>query len=125
MKATREELKKLDRLKKRSDFLLVNANAANPGGKWVSKSMIVLAVPNGLDVKRVGFTATKKTDKSAVVRNRMKRRLRAVAADVLANNAKTGMDYVLLARQDTATRPYEELTRDLLWCIRKMGHAVE
>lgn len=120
MKATKEDLKKLERLLKRSDFLL----AAAKGQKWVAKGMIVIARPNDLDKRRVGFTVTKKLEKTAVGRNRMKRRLRAAAADVLPNYAKAGMDYVLIARAETATRPYNELQKDLRWCLEKLGYAL-
>lgn len=120
MKATKEDLKKLERLLKRSDFLLANAK----GQKWVSKSMIVLARPNDSGLRRVGITVTKKLEKTAVGRNRMKRRLRAASADILPNFAKAGMDYVLIARSETATRPYGDLQKDLRWCLEKMGHAL-
>ncbi len=119
MKATKEDLKKLERLLKRSDFLLANAK----GQKWVAKGMIVLARPNETGTRRVGITVTKKLEKTAVGRNRMKRRLRAASADVLPNCAKAGMDYVLIARAETATRPYADLQKDLRWCLEKMGHA--
>lgn len=119
MKATKEDLKNLDRLLKRSDFLRVNATAS----KWVSKSMVVLAAPNDLNKKRVGFTVTKKLEKTAVGRNRMKRRLRAVAADVLPSFARTGADYVLIGREGTATRDYKDLEKDLRWCLQKLGQA--
>lgn len=112
-----EELRNLDRLQKRSDFLRINAVAR----KWVSKSMIVLTAPNEDGQKRVGFTVTKKLEKTAVGRNRMKRRLRAAAADILATQGKGGADYVLIARTETATRPYTDLTRDLRWCLEKLG----
>lgn len=119
MKATKDEIQDLDRLLKRSDFLHVTANAQ----KWVSKSMVVLAVPNDLGKKRIGFTVTKKLEKTSVGRNRMKRRLRAAAADVFPKGAKTGMDYVLIGREGTATRDYADLKRDLRWCLEKLGHA--
>ena len=119
MKATKKDLQKLDRLQKRSDFLRLN-NAE----KWVSKGFILLAKPNDGGNARVGFTVTKKLEKSAVGRNRMKRRLRAVAADILPTHAKSGMDYILIARTEAATRDYAELKKDLKWCLGKMGHAV-
>lgn len=118
MKATIEDLKDLDRLQKRSDFLRVNAAAK----KWISKSMIVLCAPNEAGRVRVGFTVTKKLEKTAVGRNRMKRRLRAVAADILPKGAMPN-DYVLIARDGTATRGYAELCKDLRWCLEKLGHA--
>lgn len=62
---------------------------------------------------RVGFTASKKVG-SAVARNRARRRLRAVAADVLPRLGLNGIDYVLIARAGTLTRDFGDLTRDLL-----------
>lgn len=119
MKATKQELKKLDRLQKRSDFLRVNAGAR----KWVSKGFVLLAAPNALDIRRFGVTVTKKLEKTAVGRNRMKRRLRAIAGDVLPGEAVAGMDYVLVARSEAAIRPYDDMKRDLRWCLEKMGYA--
>ena len=119
MNATKKESKKLERLLKRSDFLLANAK----GRKWVSKGVIVLANPNTAGKLRVGITVTKKLEKTAVGRNRMKRRLRAAAAEVLPVAGKAGMDYVLIARPETATRIYADLQKDLRWCIEKLGGA--
>ena len=123
MKATKEELKKLDRLQKRSDFLRLNARENPATQKWVSKGFILLALANDKDIRRFGITATKKMEKTSVGRNRMKRRLRAVASDVLPGYAKNGMDFVLIARDQAATRPYADLDRDLRWCLDKMGLA--
>jgi ribonuclease P protein component len=119
MRATKEDMKILDRLKKRSDFLRVSYK----GKKWVAKGLIVLACEGEQEKIRFGVTATKKLEKTAVGRNRMKRRLRAVAANVLPFHSKLGTDYVLIARQDTLTRDFRELEKDLRWCIGKLGHA--
>lgn len=120
MKATKEDLKKLDRLQKRSDFLRLGDGAV----KWVSKGFILLAKENGLENARIGITATKKLEKTAVGRNRIKRRLRALAADVLPHHARAGTDYIMIARSEAATRDYKDLQRDLKWCLEKLGHAV-
>ncbi len=61
---------------------------------------------------RVGFTATRKVG-SAVVRNRAKRRLRALAREILPLSGRPGSVYVLIARSETATRPYDRLRADL------------
>lgn len=121
MFATKEQIRKLGRLQKRSDFLSVQA----AGRKWVSKSLILQISPNEQDAHgmRAGFTVSKKISTSAVVRNRIKRRLRAAARDVLPLKGQAGMDYVLIGRTDTATRAYADITKDLAWCLRKLETA--
>jgi ribonuclease P protein component len=87
----------------------------------VSHGVILQALPNDLGAIRAGFTVTKKTERSAVKRNRIKRRLRAVAADILPVYAAPSHDYVLIGRNLSATRPYETLIQDLRWCLKKLG----
>ena len=86
----------------------------------MSHGLTLQAMPNDLGCIRVGFTVTKRTHKSAVKRNRIKRRLRAVAADILPLYAKDSCDYILVGRALSAIRPYETLQDDLKWCLRKM-----
>ena len=65
------------------------------------------------DLIRVGFTASRKIG-NAVLRNRAKRRLRAVAREVLPEAGQPGWDYVLVARPGaTVSRPYGDLLADL------------
>ena len=72
---------------------------------------------------RVGFTCSKKVG-NAVARNRAKRRLRAVAREVLHAHGQPGWDYVLIGRaQETAARPYEALRDDLIHALRKFRGA--
>lgn len=85
--------------------------------KWVSKSVIV-QVASGEG--RVGFTVTKRTSKLAVTRNRIKRRLRAAAKDVMPDIAQTGFDYVLIGRPETKSVDYKTLCKDLSWCVRRL-----
>lgn len=62
---------------------------------------------------RIGFTASKKIG-NAVLRNRAKRRLRALAREILASGARPGWDYVLVARPaSTVTRLFADLRSDL------------
>lgn len=117
MHAKKDQQASLIPIKKRSDFLKIQSK----GQKWVSHGLIVQTAPNEDGLKRIGFTVSKKVDKSAVKRNRIKRRLRAVAADVLPEGSKTAQDYILVGRPQTLTRPYETLCNDLRWCLRKMG----
>lgn len=61
---------------------------------------------------RVGFTVTKKIGNS-VVRNRCKRRLRALAREVLAQRGIAGADHVLIGRDHTPNRDFAVMRADL------------
>lgn len=67
----------------------------------------------------IGFTASKKVG-GAVERNRAKRRLRALAREILAGGARAGQDYVLIARSETPRRPYALLRRDLISALKRL-----
>lgn len=116
MSASAKQIQSLDRLKKRSDFLWVQ----NKGQKWVSKGVTVFVKPNDGLGRRVGITVTKKMYKLAVDRNRVKRRLRAVAAEILPEHAADNIDFVLLGRQESKTRLFVDLKKDLQWCLEKL-----
>lgn len=117
MRTARDKLKALQVLSDRADFLKIQ----NTGQKWVAQGLILQVMENGLDVMRVGYTVSKKVHKSAVKRNRIKRRLRAVAADILCSHGKPGCDYVLVGREATLEKPYEVLLKDLAWCMKRTG----
>ena len=61
---------------------------------------------------RIGYTVTKRMG-NAVIRNTIKRRLRAAAAAVPDGTLRAGHDYVLIARPGALKRPFVELTNDL------------
>ncbi len=60
----------------------------------------------------VGFTATRKVGGS-VVRNRARRRLREAARQLLPVHGLPGVDYVMIARQDTGDCPWTRLLDDM------------
>jgi ribonuclease P protein component len=61
---------------------------------------------------RFGFTVSKKIG-GAVVRNRVRRRLRALAAALAPDQVRQGYDYVLIARPGAVERAYGDLKVDL------------
>ncbi len=108
------------RLKRRRQFLRV----AGSGRKWVAPGLILQARPHGTGDKtgtgfRIGYTVSRKVG-NAVRRNRAKRRLRAVAGQVLPLHAKTGHDFVLIGRQATLKRGYRALAGDLETALKKL-----
>jgi len=111
------------RLKRRPDFLRVAAGRR----RWVAPGLILQAVGHRAEgavatalPPRVGFTASAKIG-GAVVRNRARRRLRAVAAAVMPEHARVGHDYVLIARAATASRPFTALLADLESGLKRLG----
>lgn len=105
----------LRHLRTRPEFLRV----ARAGLKWVTPGLVLQAgrrpaapAEAGQDVIGFGLTASRKVG-NAVARNRARRRLRALAREVLPDAGKPGRDYVMIARAETPSRPYMELTRDL------------
>jgi ribonuclease P protein component len=99
-------------MKKRADFLRAQkGRRQSQSGLTLETCASPLPLAKPLTA-RVGFTASRKVG-GAVMRNRAKRRLRAVAAATLPLLGREGHDYVLVARTVTLSRPFAELTRDL------------
>ncbi|WP_417846519.1 ribonuclease P protein component [Thalassospira povalilytica] len=119
----------VERLKKRAEFLRV----AGTRRKWVTQGLILQGAPRpgikpdteyaGEDrFARVGFTVTKKVGK-AVVRNRVRRRLRAVAEQLMSELALPGWDYVVIGRAQTIDRPFDKLIDDMKFALRRVPDA--
>ncbi len=108
------------RLKRRADFLRVAAARR----KWAAPGLILQAAaqpeaPESAEaITRVGFTASRKVG-NAVKRNRARRRLKALAAEMIGAGADPGLDLVLIARPATVDRPFDELRRDLAQSLQR------
>jgi ribonuclease P protein component len=109
----------LNTLKKRADFLA----AAKSGVRKGTNSFNLQANPNGLDSIRIGYTVSKHVSKLAVVRNRVKRRLKAAAAQVFAEHAKPGFDYVLIGKIEAERRDFEVLKNDMIYALKKIHNS--
>ena len=68
---------------------------------------------------RVGFTVTKKIG-GAVVRNRMKRRFRALAREVVPIKGLPGADHVMIGRATGIERDFGELRSELAGALDKL-----
>lgn len=75
---------------------------------------------NGRTSARLGLTVTKKLG-SAVVRNRIRRRLREAARLVFPGNASPGFDYVAIARPVALTAEFSVLLDDMKGALLRLS----
>jgi ribonuclease P protein component len=106
----------LSTLTKRRDFLAANSGKRAPMPGFV---LLVKARGDGDPAMRVGYTVTKKIG-NAVVRNRIKRRFRALARAILPGSGVAGADHVLIGRSDGLTRNFAQLKADLTKALAKV-----
>jgi len=104
-------------LTKRRDFLAANSGKRAPMPGFV---LLVKARGDGDPAMRVGYTVTKKIG-NAVVRNRIKRRFRALAREILPQSGVVGADHVLIGRSDGLTRDFAQLKADLTKALAKVA----
>ena len=74
---------------------------------------------DGDPAKRVGFTVTRRVG-GAVVRNRMKRRFRALARELLPAGGIAGADHVLIGRAGGIDRDFATVRDELVRALRKV-----
>jgi ribonuclease P protein component len=130
-------------LKKRSQFQRVRGGARWSGPAFLMEGKARSGAPPATDAKtgagagvsnaghsaasvdgpRFGFTITRKLG-GAVVRNRMRRRIKAALADVAKACADPRFDYVIVARSAAVDRPFAEIRADLELAFRRIhAHA--
>lgn len=68
---------------------------------------------------RVGFTVSRKVG-NAVVRNRVRRRLREIARLVIPDHAQTDLDYVLVGRKAALGREFATMQAELLQALKRL-----
>ena len=81
---------------------------------------VLLVRPRGDEdpTMRVGITVSKKIG-GAVVRNRMKRRFRELAREIIPVNGYSGSDHVLIGRSGGIERDFSALRTDLTRALEK------
>jgi ribonuclease P protein component len=113
----------MERLKRRTDF-----QAAARGARAPAKAFVLQArardengaLPN--DAARVGFTVSRQVG-NAVVRNRVRRRLREMVRLSPQVPFHAGHDYVLIGRRPALQFPFADLVRDFGAAVKRIHAA--
>ena len=100
-------------LTKRAQFGLVH----DKGSSWVSKVVVMKALPNGLDLSRYGFVVSSHVGKAAV-RNRVKRLFREALRQI---PLQPGWDIIFIARFPAARANYASLGKSVRGLLFRAG----
>lgn len=95
--------------------------AANSGRRAPTPGFVLLVRPrdDGDPAMRIGITVTRKIG-GAVVRNRMKRRFRSLARELLPAKGIAGADHVLIGRQGGIERDFALLRSELETALARL-----
>ena len=110
----------VETIKKRSDFV-----SATTHGKRLATGTFILQMRKrpedhpATPAPRFGYTVTKKMG-NAVIRNRIKRRLREAVRKAAVNHALPHHDYVLVSRHKALDCPFDVLLRDMEFAFSRI-----
>jgi ribonuclease P protein component len=79
------------------------------GRSWVDNLVVMRVLPNSLDISRYGFSVSKRVGR-AVIRNRVKRRLREI---LRLKQLVPGWDIIFIARPLVADASYAGLKKSI------------
>ena len=106
----------LSRLTQRRDYLAANAGRRAPMPGFV---LLVRDRADGSPMMRIGITVSKKVG-NAVTRNRMKRRFRALAREIVPGKGLPGSDHVMIGRAKGIERDFASLRAELTGALEKL-----
>ena len=107
-------LAKINRLRKDKDF----ASLARYGRAYFGQGLSLKCRLNNLSQSRWGFVVSKKVDKRAVMRNKIKRRLRAIVRQNLPH-LRTGLDVMVLTRVEVKNLTHQQLKDKFLSLLER------
>jgi ribonuclease P protein component len=87
------------------------------GRSWASGLMVMKALPNQLSFSRYGFSVSKRLG-GAVVRNRVKRRMREI---MRALPLEAGWDIIFIARPKAAAASFAVLEKTVRGLLSRAG----
>jgi ribonuclease P protein component len=89
----------------------------NKGSSWASDLAVMKALPNGLTFSRYGFSVGRRLG-GAVVRNRVKRRLREILRSL---PLEPGWDVIFIARPQAAGASFARLKKVVSGLLARAG----
>jgi ribonuclease P protein component len=87
------------------------------GKSWAAREIVIRALHNGLDTSQLGFVVSRRVG-NAVVRNRVKRRLREIVRKM---PVQPGWDIVIIARIPAASAGFMDLNQSVRKLIARAG----
>lgn len=92
------------------------------GQAYFSQTLILKIIKNNLYISRFGFIISKKIAKKAVIRNKLKRRLREIIRKDISQ-LKGGYDIVIIAKKNSgvADKNYQLLKEEVKFLEKKAG----
>ena len=111
-------LGKLPTLRARRDFVHVQSR----GRRFKGRHAVVLVAPNHLDEARVGITVSRRVG-NAVVRNRVRRRIREILRHHRALLCR-GHDHVVVAFPRAASAPFAAFSEELICQLQRAFDSV-
>ncbi len=107
-------MKVQNRIKRNDEF----SKVIDEGILVKSDSLTLYFLKNNLGYTRIGISVPKKSG-TAVVRNKIKRQIRAIIAkDVTLDK---GYDYILIARKQYDVDQFQKTREDIKYLIEKVG----
>ncbi len=92
----------------------------NEGRPFFTKIFTAKAANNGLEASRFAFVFSTKVSKSAVKRNKARRRMRE-AVRLALPDIRGGYDIVFIAKKDILDKDYAEIESTIKFAFKKMG----
>ena len=113
-------------IRKRSDFILASRELKEYStGLNIQARKREYVTDSSRCFIRIGITCSKKVG-NAVLRNKAKRRLRALSRLVLPSYGRKGWDYILIGKPtETCGRPFKLLVQDLQTAISNLHKKAE
>ena len=108
-------MRRQQRLRRQADFRAVRAR----GGRAADSLLIVNAARSGQPVTRFGLSVGRRVG-NAVVRNRLKRRLREILGTL---NVEAGWDVVVVDRAGAADAEFRQLHASIHKLAKRLGVA--